>query len=241
MEKTLLVIGASSDMGVATIRAVKEEYMCIIAHYFHMNEKLEALQLELGKRMVCLQADLSNIEEVEKLIKTIRELGLQPSHIVHFPAPTFNNSRFHKLRWEVFQRQMDVSLKSLVIILQAFLPNMLKQQYGKVVIMLSVVVNNVPPAHISDYVVTKYALLGLVKALATEYADKGITVNGISPAMVQTKYIANQPEVIIEQRAQASPIGRNLVPEDVIPSIIYLLSDGADCINGQNISITCGR
>ena len=75
-------------------------------------------------------------------------------------------------------------------------------------------------------------MLGLVKALATEYAPKGITVNGISPAWVNTKYIDNQPDILKEQAAMNSPMGRNLEVAEIIPTIEYLLSEGASCING---------
>ena len=137
--------------------------------------------------------------------------------------------------------KMDISFKSLILILQSFMPKMAKLKYGKVVLLLSFVIDGMPPKYCSNYVMTKYALLGLMKSLAVEYADKGITVNGISPAWVMTKYIDNQPDFLVEQNAQLSPIGRNLLVSDIVPSINWLLSDGADCVNGQNISITCGR
>ena len=90
-------------------------------------------------------------------------------------------------------------------------------------------------------VITKYAMLGAVKALAAEYAEKGITVNGVSPAWVETKYLRNQPDFLIEQNAANSPLGRNLTVDDVIPAIEYLLSDGAACVNGQNLTVSFGR
>ena len=107
--------------------------------------------------------------------------------------------------------------------------------------MLSSVVNGAPPAFCANYVTTKYALLGLMRALAAEYAGKGITVNGVSPAWVETKFNANQPHVMAELNAKESPVGRNLVAGDVVPAIEYLLSDGADCVNGQNLLINFGR
>ena len=206
-----------------------------------MNENLKKLSEELGDKLILIQADLSSEDDVNNLIVEIKKVTDAPSHIIHFPAPVCNNQKFHKIKWEVYQRELDISLKSLIIILQAFLPAMAKRKYGKIIVMLSFVVNNIAPAYCSNYVVTKYAMLGLVKALATEYGSKGITVNGISPAWVMTKYIDNQPDVLKEQNAQSSPIGRNLVVDDINPTIEFLLSDGSDCINGQNISITCGR
>lgn len=241
MRKVLLVIGASSDMGMASIEKIGFNYEHIIAQYFHMNDRLYELNKRFGEKMTCMQADLSEESQVIHFIESVNNAGLQPVHILHFPAPMCTNQKFHKIKWDIFQNEMDISLKSLILVLQAFLPNMVKQHYGKIIVMLSFVVSNAAPAYCANYVITKYAMLGLVKALAAEYAGKGITINGISPAWVQTKYIKNQPDLIVEQNAQASPLGRILMVEEIIPSIEYLLTDGADCINGQNIAITCGR
>lgn len=107
--------------------------------------------------------------------------------------------------------------------------------------MLSMAVNNPVPKYHSDYVMVKSALLALVKSLAAEYAEKKITVNGISPGWVMTKYIDYMPDYLVAQKAQESPIGRNLEVADIIPTIRFLFSKGAECINGENILISGGR
>lgn len=241
MDKVLLVLGASSDMGAATIRELHEDYTYIIAHYRTMNMTLELLKEKLGSKMICIQADLALEEDVLNLIATINSTKKIPTHIIHFPAPQCNNSKFNRIKWSVFQSEIDISLKSIVLILKEFLPKMAKQKYGRIILMLSFVVEGSAPAYCCNYVVTKYAMLGLVKSLATEYASKGITVNGISPAWVQTKYISNQPDMLVQKNVELSPLGRILEVKDIVPSIRYLLSDDAECINGQNIAITCGR
>lgn len=238
--KILLVTGASSDMGMALIRRNANNYTKIVAHYRTMNDKLAGLMEVLGEKIVPVQADLSDVDEVSSMIEKIMEMNLVPDHIVHFPAPPCDNQKFHKIRWEVFQKEMDISLRSIVMILQAFLPKMAKKKHGRVILMLSYVVNNAAPAYCANYVVTKYAMLGLVKALATEYAPKGITVNGISPAWVKTKYIDNQPEMLVYQNEQNSPLKRNLEIDEVIPSVEFLLSDSACGINGENLSVAWG-
>ena len=83
----------------------------------------------------------------------------------------------------------------------------------------------------------KPAVLILNKFLAAEYIEKGITVNAVSPDMMETGFIDNIPDLIKAQNAESSPIKRNLKVEDVIPTFKYLLSDGADTVYGQNIVI----
>lgn len=239
----LLVMGASSDMGIAAIRSIENNYKYILAHYFHMNKRLSALKNELGEKLILLRADLSKDEEINDLIKQVKQLNLFPSHILHFPAQQIKIQKFHKTDWAVMERGIDISVKSLVRVLQTCLPPMIKARYGKIVIVLSYVLDGMPPKYSADYVITKYALLGLVKALAVEYAEKGITVNGVSPAFTETRFVCAGGiyDYVKEQNEKASPIGRNLVVNDIIPTIVFLLSEGSDCINGQNISITCGR
>ena len=81
----------------------------------------------------------------------------------------------------------------------------------------------------------------MVKAIAVEYADKGIVINGISPALMQTKFIEKMHEYLIEENAKQSPTGKNMEIKDILPTIRFLMSDGSNCVNGQNISVTCGR
>ncbi len=241
MRKILLVVGGSSDVGIAAMSAMMEQYELVVAHYHHMNEKLLELQKNAGEKLLCVQADLSDGEETKKLVDTIREKNVIPSDILHLPAAAWQIRRFHKTAWEVWEKGLQISIRSAVEICAAFLPEMARRKRGKIVIMLSMVVNGMPPKYSADYVLVKYALLGLVKSLAVEYADKGITVNGISPALMETKFVEGMHDYVIAMNAQQSPSGRNLSVDEVIPTIQFLFSEGADCINGQNISITCGR
>lgn len=241
MDKVLLILGASSDMGCALMERVAEGYDFIIGHYNHMNDKLQNCQRALGEKLILIKANLGGAEQVQHFIEEVRQKNILPTHIIHFAAPQCENKQFHKIEWDVFQRELDVSLKSVILVLQAFLPHMARLRRGRVILMLSFVVNNAPPKYCANYVVAKYALLGLVKALASEYAEKHITVNGVSPAWVHTKYIDNQPDLLIEKNAAESPLGRILDVSEVLPTIEYLLSDGAECVSGQNIVISCGR
>ena len=241
MEKALFVVGASSELGTATIQMLKSDYSIIVAHYRHMNKRLEILKEEMGQQLMCVQADLSIEEQVADMLGEIKEAAIKPSHIIHFPAEPVRIRKFQKTGWNIFQKELNISVRSAVMILQALLPAMVEMGNGRIILILSMVVNGMPPKYNSDYVMTKYALLSLVKTLAVEYADKGITVNGVSPALIQTRFVENMHEYMIEQNAKMSPTGRNLTVEDVIPTIQYLLSAEAAMINGQNIYVTGGR
>ena len=179
----------------------------------------------------------STYEFVEK-VKSIEKI---PTHIVHLPASKCENIKFSKLTWDKFQQEINISLRSLVVILNYFLPLMAKNNYGKVEIMLTSYTTNIPPKYLASYVTIKYALLGLIKALSSEYSNKGIRINGVSPSMIETKFLENIPELVVKQNALNSVTGKNLTLEEVIPTFEFLLSDKSDCITGQNIAITNGN
>lgn len=240
MGRVLLMTGASSDVGIELLQKMADNYEVILAHYNHSAEKLLELKETIGDKLILLQADFSLPEGVAGLISQINHLGQSPDHIIHLPAQKMFHQKFNKCRWEEYQRGIDVSLRSIVLLLQEYLPAMAKRKYGKVVFMLTSCVLNMPPKYQASYVAVKYALLGLMKSLSVEYADKGITVNGISPDMIETKFLSEVPELIVQKNAMDSPLGRNLTVQDVVPAFEYLLSDAADAVTGQNLGITGG-
>ncbi len=239
MNNIVFITGASSDIGAALIKSLTEECI-IIAHYNSNNKRLMELRNETKNKIVPIQADFSSNESIiEMLDKIESEIGV-PNKIVHLAAPKFENLRFKDVNWDNFQNEINVSLGSITLILNRFLPKMVLQKRGRVVTILSSVVLGVPPKALAQYTSVKYALLGLMKALASEYADKKITINCISPSMVETQFLSLINERIVELTAEAHPLKRNATVLDVIPSILMLMSDDAAYINGVNIPITGG-
>ena len=240
MDRILLIVGGSSDIGLAIIEDQIALYDKVIVHYNHLTSNLQKI-MERYSNVICLQADLASENSTKKLIQAINELDIVPTHIIHLPAVKFETKKFHKTLWKTIENELYVSLRSATMILAEYLPKMSKNKYGKIVVMLSMVINGMPPKYSSDYVIVKEALYGMVKAIAVEYADKGIVINGISPALMQTKFIEKMHEYLIEENAKQSPTGKNMEIKDILPTIRFLMSDGSNCVNGQNISVTCGR
>ena len=240
-DRVLLITGASSDVGIKLIKKINENYEFIIAHHNSDENNLIKLKEKLGEKLILIKGNFRDKEDTYKFIEKINKIGKIPTHIVHLPAGRYENIKFSKITWEKFQDDINIALRSLVIILNSFLPNMTMNKYGKVVVMLTSCTINIPPKYVSSYVTSKYALLGLIKALANEYADKGIRINGVSPSMIETKFLKNIPELLIKQNAMNSPTGSNLSVNDVIPTFEFLLSEKADSITGQNIAITNGN
>lgn len=244
MKKALVLIGASSDMGIDLLRDTSDQYDKIITIYRKKSNDLVRAMSLCRSDIIELQFDFLDIDNYDyfntELLNITENLEGYEIHIVHFSAPKCNNNRFHKIKWNIFQKEIDISIRSFITVSQAFLPIMTTEKKGKIVVILSYLVENIPAKYCANYITVKYALLGLMKALAAEYSDKGITVNGVSPATVDTKYIDNQPEVLVNSWIEKSPLKRKIRTDEITAMIKFLLSDKADCINGENIVISCG-
>lgn len=191
--------------------------------------------------MILRQADFTDVDSTKEFVTFIAEKNFVPTHILHAPAVPINNKRFTELDWTDFDNQLNVQCRSLVIVLQSVIKKMAKAKRGKIIITLSSATVGVPPKFLSNYVTAKYALMGLAKSLAVEYAPKNIQFNMLSPSMMETKFLADVHPSIVEKSALDNPLKRLAAPSDVANLIEFLFSTESDFINGINVPITGGE
>lgn len=243
MEKIYCILGATSDIGMAYMREINKtgEKSTVIAVHFGGKEELEKLNQELENvTMDFIQCDLSNKEDISKAIAYIREKYNTPTHFLHLAARKFEYVKFSKFNWENVLLDLEIQVHSFAEFMKAFLPELAKQKQGKVVAMLSSVTKGVPPKYLSSYTLTKYALMGLINSLVAEYKEKGININAVSPTMVETRFLENIDERLVEMTAANSGMKRNVKIEEVVGAIRYLMADEADYVNGVNLPMTGG-
>lgn len=244
MDKVYLITGASSEVGMAYIRKLNQsasEKVTVVAHYANNKAGLEALQRELSQvELYLVQADLSFADGAEKICCFIKEQGLLVTHVLHLAASAFSHVKIKKWDEEKVRKEMQIQFFSFASMMKEVLPGMAKNGYGRVCVMLSSYVLGTPPKFMSDYVAVKSALLGYVKAAAAEYGDKGVCINGISPNMMETKFLQNIDEKIVQMTAESSALGRNIRVEETVGGIAYLLSDEASYANGINLNLSGG-
>ena len=121
------------------------------AHYNSSKDELLKISSTINNKLVMLKADLSSEDDISELLVTIeKDYGI-PNKIVHLAASKFKNIRFKDICWNDFQHDLDISLKSIMIILNRFLPKLAKEKRGKVVFMLSSVTFNIPPKALTQY------------------------------------------------------------------------------------------
>lgn len=238
-----MITGASSDLGMAYMeRLIKsDEEATVLAVYRTMSDRFSQLIMAEGKtEIIAIHADLSLEEDVEALIENINDEELVPTHILHLAAANYSFTKIKKWDMESVKNDMQISVYSFARICQEYLPKMAKAEYGKVVAMLSAVTLGAPPKFVSQYATVKGALLGYVKSAAAEYAEKSLNINGISPNMMETKFLANIDSRMVEMAADNTAKKRNVLVEETVDAIEFLLSDRASYINGTNLNLSGG-
>jgi 3-oxoacyl-[acyl-carrier protein] reductase len=148
--------------------------------------------------------------------------------------------RFTKFNLDRFKKDMAIQVESAVILLERFLPKMVKLPRARVLFVLSSVVHGVPPKFMSMYTVAKYAQLGLMRSLAAEYASTPVRINAISPSMVETRFLEDIADAAVQMSAAANPQGRNATTADLLGAVEFLLSPASDFVHGIDIPIAAG-
>ncbi len=235
-----LILGAASDLALKFLRT--QEFQPedeAILQYRSNKAVLEDFAAEHNFQLE--QADFEDLASTKAFAAKLKSQQYIPTHILHIPAAPIENKRFTEYDWEECEQQCNIQVRSLFFVLQSVIKPMAKAKRGKIVLILTSCTKAVPPKFLSAYVASKYALLGLGKALAVEYAPWHIQVNMISPSMMETKFLANVYDGVVEQSAAANPMGRNAKVEDVVSLIRYLFSNENTFITGANIPVTGGE
>jgi len=240
MNNTVFITGASSDIGIALIKEIASPDLTIIAHYNNSIEKIDKLKNQISGNIIPLKADLSNDAELKMLISTLTDKYSEISKIVHLASPKIELLTFKQSKWPEFEKIYSVQIKSIVLILQALIPFMIKMKYGKIVFMLSSNTIGLPANGYSAYTSVKYSLLGLMKSLAVEYGSHNLNFNAVSPSMLDNDFNKNLPGSIKEKLRLSSPLKRFASTEDIVPVIKFLLSQESNFLNGVNIPACAG-
>ncbi len=243
LQKVALIVGATGGIGTTTSLKLAESGFDVILH-FHGN-KTHAFQLKdkiekLGRKAEVIQADITSESDVEEMEVQIKNKFGYLSAIINCSTLKTPAVKFELLDWEDMQSHLDVNIKGNFLLLKHLLPLMLVNSYGKIVLMTTQAIEN-PNADWLPYITAKSALHGFAKALAVEYAMKGIRVNLVSPGMTETDLIADIPEKIKLLTAAKTPLRRIATPEDVANAISFLASEDSDFITGETIRINGGQ
>jgi len=151
----------------------------------------------------------------------------------------------------VFRRMLDLNLIGVVNSIQAVLPGMVERRSGRIVAVSSTA-GLKGYAYVSAYCAAKHAVIGLVRALALETAQKGVTVNAVCPGYTETSMVRDSFAAVSQKTGRSQddvlgevlkdkPLGRLVRPEEVAAAILFLLSTDASAMTGQAIAVAGGE
>lgn len=237
MKKTVLLIGASGDIGKATAEKLMQDGYQLVLHYHSNYAPIQAL-IESDENDVILgayQADLANPEDRNCFLQ---EMSYSIDVLV-FAGGQAYYGLFQQMEEQAMDDLLQVHVKSPWLITQHFLPEMIRQQEGTILFVTSIWGEQGASNEVL-YSSVKGAQNAFVKALAKEVAISNIRVNAVSPGFIDTKMngvlsVAEKEAVIDE--IPANRAGR---PEEVANVISFLLSEQSSYIQGEVIHINGG-
>jgi NAD(P)-dependent dehydrogenase (short-subunit alcohol dehydrogenase family) len=239
--KVAIVTGGSSGIGRATAIAFAQEGAKAIAVARRIQEGEETVRLakQAGGEALFVKTDVTKAEEIEALVQTT----LDKYGRLDF---AFNNAGIGKptplteRTEEDWNGEIDVNLKAVWLCLKYQIPPMLKGGAGAIVNMASMGGAVIGAAGFSAYQAAKGGVVGLTRAAAIEYASQGIRVNAVSPGLIATDILSNVSPDDLQQMSADVPMKRLGGAEEVAAAVVWLCSDRASYITGQNIVIDGG-
>src|SRR3954471_12385854 len=239
--KTALVTGASRGIGREIALELARQGVDVVVNYAGSEAKAREVVEEikgLGREAIAIQCDVSNSESVTDMVKeTVDHFG-KIDILVNNAGITRDNllMRMKENEWDDV---ININLKGVFLCTKAVTRQMMKQRYGRIINISSVVGVSGNPGQ-ANYVAAKAGVIGLTKTSAKELASRGITVNAIAPGFITTEMTDQLTEDIQNEMLKMIPLAQFGEPKDIAHSVVFLASDDSRYITGQTIHVNGG-
>lgn len=244
-EQTVLITGAGRGLGAAIARAFAREGAQVAINYRHSAKAAEALAEELGPRAAAFQADVTDMDQVARMVDAITARVGAPDVLIHNALADYSfngdaRTPLEGLSWAEMTTQLQTALGGAMNAIQALRPHFEAQGFGRVVtIGTNLVQNPVVPYH--DYTAAKGALLAFTRTAAKELGPLGVTVNMVSGGLLRTTDAsAATPDAVFDIIAQQTPLGRVTTPEEMADAVLFFAAPWSRAVTGQNLIVDGG-
>ncbi len=235
--KTALITGASGPIGGAIARVLHGQGTTI-AISGRKREALDRLAADLSERVHVLPCNLADNAETEALVPRAEE-AMGRLDVLIANAGVTKDNLLVQLRDEDWDEVIAVNLSATFRLARAAVRGMMRRRFGRVIAITSVVGTTGNPGQ-ANYVAAKAGIAGMIKAIAQEYARRGVTANCVAPGFIVTpmteKLNDKQREVILAK----IPATRAGTPEEVAAAVVFLASDEAAYVTGQTLHVNGG-
>ena len=238
-DKVVVVTGAAQGIGKEiALEFAKEGAKVAI---FDLNkEQLEATTKELSthSQALGLVVNVTDLEDVQRNINKIIDNFSRVDIVINNAGITRDNLvlRLSESDWD---KVIEVNLKGAFNVVKASIKPMVKQRYGRIVNISSIIGIMGNPGQL-NYAASKAGLIGLTKTLAKELGGRNITVNAVAPGYIRTAMTEALDDKVKEQMFERIPLGRFGEPADVAKAVLFLTSSDADYITGQVLVVDGG-
>ncbi|MGH7901513.1 MAG: 3-oxoacyl-[acyl-carrier-protein] reductase [Thermodesulfobacteriota bacterium] len=236
-----LVTGASRGIGRSVALELASNNAFVVINYNHnessAREVLKQIEMNGGRGRLS-QFDVSDFTKVqEEIDRILEELG--GIHILVNNAGITKDGLLLRMKEQDWDDVMSVNLKGVFNCTRAVTKHMLKQRYGKIINITSIV-GEMGNAGQANYSASKAGIIGFTKSIAKELGSRNINVNAVSPGFIETDITKNLPQEVKNSYIQNIPLGRFGNPEDVAKVVVFLASDSASYITGEVIKVNGG-
>ena len=241
LTRAAVVTGGSQGIGRAVCVALAKQGCNVVVNYCHGEAaaaETAALCKELGVEAVTVQADVSTAEGCKKLFEEAVNAFGRVDILVNNAGVTRDNLIL-RLSEEDFDTVLNANLKGAFLCCKEAARRMVRQRYGRIVNLSSVVGLRGNPGQ-TGYAASKAGILGLTKAAAKELATRNITVNAVAPGFIDTDMTAALTETAKNAALGSIPMGRMGTPENVAKAVAFLAGEDAGYITGQVLAVDGG-
>ena len=235
--KKIFITGSTGGIGTA----ICNEYLnknCILILTSSSEEKLEKLKKLYGNMHFYYNLDLSNISNLEKKMQIISKEHRDIDVLVNNAGIT-NDALLLRMKYSQWSKVINTNLNSNFIIIKSILPSMIAKRNGKIIGISSVVALTGNPGQ-SNYTSSKGGMISMYKSLALEVAKRNINVNLVSPGFIVSSMTDHLNEDQKNNILQNIPMKKFGKPKDVASLVLFLSSNEASYITGQNFHINGG-
>lgn len=239
--KIAVVTGGSRGIGRAVCLELARHganvVLCYAGNEAAAQETVTACE-GLGVQALAVQCDVSDAEAVKTLMDTALKTFGRIDILVNNAGIT-RDGLLMTMKEADFDAVINANLRGTFLCLKAVARTMMKQRYGRIVNLSSVVGLRGNAGQI-NYAASKAGVIGMTKSMAKELASRGVTVNAVAPGFIDTDMTAAMTDAAKSATLASIPAGRLGAPEDVAKAVAFLASDDAAYITGQVLAVDGG-